>query len=79
MHLFYFNGTEEAPLPVDPIVARPFRTAGMTVNVDIKKNKAIVICENGKRLEYGMVPGTMNEIIDFPALLAEFNANKLNS
>lgn len=79
MHLYYFNGTKEAPLPVDAVVGRPFRTAGMTVNVDLRKNKAIVVCDNGKRLEYDMIPGTTKEIIDFTALLAEFKANKLQS
>ena len=76
MHLFYFNGTKEAPLPVDAIVRRPFRIAGMSVNVDLRRNKAIVICGNGKRLEYDFVPGSMRGIVDFSALLAEFNANK---
>ena len=79
MHLFYLNGTAEAPLPAGAILGKLFRTAGMTVQVDVGKNKVIVLGQNGKRLAYPVVPGSTRDTIDFPELPAEFGANKLRS
>lgn len=77
MALFYFNGVDEVSILPDTVSVKPYRISGMTVNVDAAKNKAVVICENGKRLEYRLIDGDPNRIENFPSLLAEFEANRV--
>jgi len=77
MDLFYFNGVDEVSILPDAVSVKPYRVSGMTVNVDAVKNRAIVICENGKRLEYRLINGDPNRIENFPSLLAEFEANRV--
>jgi len=76
MDLFYFNGVDESAIRPEAVVVRPYRISGMTVNVDVTKSRAIVICENGKRLEYPLVNGDPTKIENFSALVAEFQANR---